>query len=138
MNYEEEKHAERLLADGWLSNDLAHHLKSKLAKAEAQLTALQQASEGRERDAEWQPIETAPKDGRTIQLGKVGREHVYSAQWELEPGWAWKGVSPCWAVYMADDDYYSFYLDAEWPTHWKPLPAPPALSIAGEGKNATV
>ncbi len=73
----------------------------------------------------WQPIETAPKDGRKIVLGRVGIDPVLIAHWETEPSWAWKGESPCWAVYMADDDFYSHYLNADWATHWQPLPAPP-------------
>lgn len=74
--------------------------------------------------SEWLPIASAPKDCR-VMLGKVGHKHVYQAHWELEPSWAWKGEVPCWAVYMADDDYYSIYIEADWPTHWMPLPEAP-------------
>ena len=75
---------------------------------------------------EWQPIETAPKDGTKILIGKVGSKLICTAHWEIEPEWAYKGSSPCWASYMADDDYYSLYFDSDWPTHWMPLPTPPA------------
>lgn len=75
--------------------------------------------------SEWQPIETAPKDGSEILLGRSSNTKVYTAHWELEPSWAWKSAEPCWAVYMASDDYYSTYLHADWPSHWMPLPEPP-------------
>jgi hypothetical protein len=58
----------------------------------------------------WQPIETAPKDGREI-LGAVGQSYqggVVVIQWSdgLDAWLDW------------DRDFWE-------PTHWMPLPAPP-------------
>ncbi len=75
--------------------------------------------------SEWLPIDSAPKDGSRILIGRVRSAGVHSAHWEVDPSWAWEGVGPCWAVYLSDDDYYSHYIPADWPTHWMPLPEPP-------------
>lgn len=55
--------------------------------------------------SEWQPIETAPKDG-TWFLAYEADVPMYTAHWD-EDGW----------------------YDLEWkcrPTHWMPLPEPPS------------
>lgn len=56
---------------------------------------------------EWQPIETAPKDGTQILLGKVGGSMIVGF-WN---GYAWD-----------DGDFDS---NVSWPSHWMPLPEPP-------------
>lgn len=82
--------------------------------------------------SDWQPISTAPTDGRTILLGhhnKLGKWRTMRGQWMSqecidetwedpeagEPGWFETSVENdelpnCWATN---------------PTHWQPLPAPP-------------
>ena len=72
---------------------------------------------------EWQPIETAPKDGSDILLG--GCQHgpaIRVASWGngryLGPK---KGYERDWC----DGPQYGFA-----PTHWMPLPAPPLLASA--------
>jgi len=76
--------------------------------------------------SEWQPIETAPKDGTWILVcggrtedEEVTRTHAV-AQWTddlngRKTKWHWQ-----FAWY--DGGYYGFY---ENPTHWMPLPEPP-------------
>lgn len=81
---------------------------------------------------EWQPIETAPKDGKTILLGyynSAGRWRTLRGQWmsadyiadnweypdDGEPGWYETSVENddtpnCWRTH---------------PNHWMPLPPPP-------------
>lgn len=61
---------------------------------------------------EWQPIETAPKDGTEIVAhdSKTGRSHV---TWCVLRHW-----------HDPDDHYYSEASDFI-PTHWMPLPPPP-------------
>jgi len=80
----------------------------------------------------WQPIETAPKDGRTLLLGYYnshGNWRTMRGQWMSEayiaehwedpedeqPGWFETSVEAddipnCWRIQ---------------PSHWMPLPAPP-------------
>lgn len=56
---------------------------------------------------EWQPIETAPRDGTWVLCWGPDCEH----------GIAWFPPNPCWAEYP---EY----------THWMPLPEPPEALIA--------
>jgi hypothetical protein len=53
----------------------------------------------------WQPIETAPKDGTRILLWCGSKAHTFVGQWSRG---SWVGAK-----------YHT-------PTHWIPLPAPPA------------
>lgn len=64
---------------------------------------------------EWQPIETAPKDGRQILIAT--RSYIYGVTMA-----AWMEDVPE-PAFM--DDSGDSYFDA---THWMPLPAPPARS----------
>lgn len=71
---------------------------------------------------EWQPIETAPKDGTAIlaYAPDIGRGFYGVAQWahsdpdfpQTVPGWFWP-----FAIR---------------PTHWMPLPPPPTASHSNE------
>jgi hypothetical protein len=89
----------------------------------------------REAATVWQPIETAPKTGRTLLLGYLNSagkwrtvrgqwmsEAYISEQWEepddAEPGWYETSVE-------ADDPPNCWPIE---PTHWMPLPAAPAES----------
>lgn len=64
---------------------------------------------------EWQPIETAPKDGRDVLLSE-GRT-VWVDEWIIN------GPDSCWM--MCDQ-----WEEPATPTHWTPLPAPPESSPA--------
>lgn len=70
--------------------------------------------------SEWQPIETAPKDGTPIIVGVAGldRSSGEAHWWQGEDGrggWqTWDGANHRRTVY------------ATTPTHWMPMPAPPA------------
>jgi len=59
--------------------------------------------------ANWQPIETAPKDGRWI---LVARDDMQGVVW-------WNKNSDHWA--LAPLSYF------DRPTHWMPLPQPPQV-----------
>jgi len=66
---------------------------------------------------DWQPIETAPKDGTRVLLVEAEQPTGVSTGWWTMAGWRDFGDIGCSG--LAD---YS-------PTHWMPLPAPPrALS----------
>lgn len=64
--------------------------------------------------SEWQPIETAPKDGRGVLVsnGQAVGEATFFAEYD---GWWWAGSCPT--------DYCDFQVDN--PTHWMPIPDPP-------------
>lgn len=73
----------------------------------------------RDREMEWQPIETAPKDGTEIllydgfglQVCRYGFDSVHNRV-------------KLW-VYGDTLDQYNTRLDMADPTHWMPLPEPP-------------
>ena len=87
----------------------------------------------------WQPIETAPKDG--IILGLIGDSipdlpFVAVLQWWdaatwYELGWADDELAEpgngAWAAWSRDGDDWSMHA----PTHWMPLPPPPATTTKG-------
>ena len=66
---------------------------------------------------EWQPIDTAPKDGTAILIWPAkssftGDDTIsYVVRWnDWKQGW----------IEASGEEYDTFY-----PTHWMPLPAPP-------------
>jgi hypothetical protein len=75
--------------------------------------------------SEWQPIETAPKDGTVIDvwLGDASasdRQFYCTGETRRAPGWAW--VVDKWRPVLAEGRVLSTFVQ---PTHWMPLPAPP-------------
>lgn len=74
--------------------------------------------------SEWQPIETAPKDGRHILLFAPGYRpdinppDYYVAQWRY-------GM---WSLVHAGGYAVDALLDEE-PSHWMPLPNPPSANL---------
>lgn len=86
----------------------------------------------------WQPIETAPKDGRTLLLGhynRAGNWRTMRGQWMSENYIAecWEepdNGEPGWFETSAEaDDVPNCW--ATTPTHWMPLPAAPQAVQAG-------
>ncbi len=64
----------------------------------------------------WQPIETAPKDGTLIIVGCPGSPHLWDVgRWEKM-----KRVPDRWANSMGALPFT--------PTHWQPIPEPPELA----------
>lgn len=78
---------------------------------------------------EWQPIETAPRDGTTVLVYVPGEslfptaarydtperfEADYGDRDYMEEGWRWSLGYPC-----------DFHEEVLQPTHWMPLPPPP-------------
>lgn len=62
--------------------------------------------------SEWRPIETAPKDGTLVLLSIGGEVHIGL----FTNGWG----GPDWYDY---DEKGAFMFE---PTHWMPIPPPPA------------
>ena len=81
--------------------------------------------------SEWQPVETAPKDGTPI-LAHCKNGATYAVWWSdvderslgLEPGW----------LLVGGGELARKTSDARTLTHWMPLPAPPCV---GQGGPAT-
>ena len=71
---------------------------------------------------EWQPIETAPKDGTWILAGEFGNPDFvgdyYAASWSGDEDGCW--CANCGQYVTQEPE----------PTHWMPLPAPPEVSNA--------
>jgi hypothetical protein len=75
------------------------------------LRPFREAAEAKAREDAWQPIETAPRDGT----------------WVLTWGADGIGIAKCFPVPQVQPSGWS--PDT---THWRPLPAPPALDMRGE------
>ena len=87
---------------------------------------------------EWQPIKTAPKDGTEVLVGKhiSGEWRVCQASWNFFPGCdnPIQGYEPDVWWWNCDADWGGI-TDDEGPSHWMPMPSPPALGIeAGTGE----
>ena len=83
---------------------------------------------------EWQPIETAPKDG-TILIGKIpnespdlNREIKWAFGWCSLYKWEWAGMRK--ATWLKLNEEHQ-------PTHWQPLPKPPQEEYQNEIKELT-
>jgi hypothetical protein len=63
----------------------------------------------------WQPIETAPKDGTRVLVADANSPWPYGTD-EGPHLAAWDGY--CWCIQLDGQSAR--------PTHWMPLPAPPA------------
>lgn len=87
--------------------------------------------------SEWQPIETAPKDGRDI-LVSFGSMGIWLVFWADPFG---DDAPTLWCV---DDNKhgpyplrgYSFEGECA-PTHWMPLPEPPVRKPSGNSSTQT-
>lgn len=94
--------------------------------------------------SEWQPIETAPKTGRTVLLGYFnshGNWRTMRGQWFSQ-----EVINETWEEpedYDGLEGWYETSVEADdvpncWatdPTHWMPLPAPPKLGAGGTVKD---
>ena len=67
----------------------------------------------------WQPKETAPKDGTEV-LVKSRWGHLYLAYWSEEAHLGHgDGVGPAWQGYYCDDDpYYPYAIEDQYVISW--------------------
>jgi Protein of unknown function (DUF551) len=72
--------------------------------------------------SEWQPIETAPKDGTRI---LIFDQNIYIASWSDEVQFGQFEFRPGWQIFDVDGDQF-YSVASEHPTHWMSLPAPPS------------
>ena len=82
---------------------------------------------------EWQPIETAPKDGTLIILwnSTKGLNRAYFGSWRVDS--SEEHLEDSSLANWFDDSYDDFSLGYSSlplnPTHWMPLPPPPSKPI---------
>lgn len=84
---------------------------------------------------EWQPIETAPKDGSAVLCGWAKTGEYALCRWKLnsrlEASHSRGGMLEYATEYFGDleelDDY-DYALAKNFPTHWLPIPAMPEAS----------
>jgi hypothetical protein len=74
----------------------------------------------------WQPIETAPKDGTMIlvyepAIGEYGEEGIYIVSWNRE----YSRQPKTWCVILSEQDEQGGCSTVDYATHWMPLPPPP-------------
>lgn len=69
--------------------------------------------------SEWQPIETAPRDGTAILVTDGQTQRV---AWTQHP--AEHGNVAAWTYYITRSGAYVVIMN---PTHWMPLPSPPEV-----------
>lgn len=80
---------------------------------------------------EWQSIETAPKDGRLIDLWMDG-ERLPDCFWYSQcEEW---GQRSHWQQKYAETGADCSFPVAGAPSHWMPLPPPPSTPKQGEGE----
>lgn len=88
--------------------------------------------------ARWRPIETAPRDGRKIDLlYPYPRGRTIDCYWDVVvQAWLWR--SPKWrnGVVLPEVEWpYNSYPNTE-PTHWMSPPEPPCVEVEGKTTEA--
>lgn len=84
---------------------------------------------------DWQPIATAPKDGTRVLVWKAS---VFLAHWELDFSTEWDEEAEvsksrgAWTDGTVKSWNYQEEQEIENPTHWMPLPDPPAQDEGGK------
>lgn len=74
---------------------------------------------------EWQPIETAPKDGTYVLLYFPHRNLVIGGLWEYQGEGDWEMGIEDWQDWCTDDDVVIQEDPSYAPTHWMSIPNPP-------------
>jgi len=73
----------------------------------------------------WQPIETAPKDGTAILLFFPSQDVVIRGCWAWQGEGDWESGIQDFQDWGTDDDLVINDDPYNGPTHWMPLPEPP-------------
>lgn len=79
---------------------------------------------------DWQPIETAPKDGT----------HILACRGPYDKWWGFNQAPPHVVHYWknpGEEGFYNSFHDSDEPlgfTHWMPLPEPPISSPGAQGE----
>ncbi len=103
---------------------IAKTMHADFADCRAAIAALQAEPQG------WMPIETAPKDGRSMLLGypnRAGKWRTVRGQWfsdaEIAETWEEEGAEGWYETSVECEDLPNCWSIE--PTHWMPLPAAP-------------
>lgn len=77
--------------------------------------------------ADWQPIETAPKDGTRILIcnARCPEDEIEITEWFVIPREHYEHVEGDLYRKVSDDPYEAWNGNGHRATHWMPLPAPP-------------
>lgn len=75
----------------------------------------------------WQPIETAPHDGRAMLLSQTDAGGAWIGRYEPVYQSGYRPDNP-WFSLMLNRDYLPKPLKSSAPTHWMPLPAAPSVT----------
>lgn len=97
--------------------DEASAIAAAQADYESRILSALTTEPGAPEQAQWRPIETAPKDGTRVDLWQQGHR-VTDAFWDEGEEW-W-----CIDSLYSDGEPCPLAVSPE-PTHWRPLPAPP-------------
>lgn len=94
------------------------------------------SGQGKPEFGEWQPIETAPRDGSRIlvmlRASEQGPAEVDLAHWEESP----RSGDACWIASDSDPDCEIIYPESDL-AYWMPLPMPTPKLRAGRARPAT-
>ncbi len=88
----------------------------------------------------WKPIETAPKDGTFVDLlYPYPRGRTINCQWttDFEIGWHW--MTPQWDAggkLLPESKWFTNTYPGMQPSHWMPIPLPPATQADLENNDA--
>lgn len=97
---------------------------TRMVRAEKMYDLLAAALEAAREDG-WHPIETAPNEAWFLvhsDRGWIGLARRSDPDYAPDEGWF--------------EDEHTEFLDPAWLTHWRPLPAPPAIESAREERDA--
>lgn len=100
------------------ATDVANFVRELLADATPSVQAVAAGQE-------WQPIETAPKDGTYIMLGNAAGSWVGMYEEVFQSGYR---PSNPWQSMMLNNNHMNRIAGKLTPTHWMPLLKPPALA----------
>lgn len=75
--------------------------------------------------SEWQPIETAPKDGTFLIGGWTGDGHKHPMIWSVDSAWR---DGDGFSVDVSPESGETMRPTIDHITHWMPLPQPPVQS----------
>jgi hypothetical protein len=96
------------------SSTLLRDIEACRRRADAVLALLILRDAPRDAGDGWRPIETAPKDGTSILIGRAERGVMFAY---------WYGPQECFCEHHTDQDIWE---EHKQPTHWRPIPAPPS------------